>query len=283
MSATMSFLRAWIYGIGGFIVATAALTVAMAVAITGPPTASEMAGLQAFLSRAGDELVAAADDVGAEACVQVPELCAPERGTVTAQTSSAEAEPVGATEAPLVAPEIEVAPPQTSQEVAPSNDVALLGAAGGDERVLRERPRAEPRAERRRASAERRVERRATPTRRTRDVRRAPRPPVAVARVESYSALPDAPASPLEELISARTPEVSPEPELPTQSEAEPVRERPTQWEAEPADEAYPEDEPAYEDEAYEAERIYAEREARRRYRERARAYREWRRQSESW
>lgn len=273
MSATMSFLRASIYGIGVFCVATAALTVAMTIAITGPPTASEMAGVQAFLTRAGAELVAAADDVGAEACVQVAELCAPERGTVTAQTSSAA--PADVVEAPVVVPEPAPIAEAVTQEAPASNDVALLGAAGGD-RVVRERPRAEPRrVERRRASAERRQAR----APRGRDARRAPRLPVEVARVPSYSALPDGTGSPLEELISARRPEVlpEPEPELPTQTEAEPVREREEAW---PEDEAYPEDKPDYDDEAYEDERIYAEREARRRER---RAYREWRRQAESW
>jgi len=288
MGATMSLLRAWINGITGFIVATAALTVAMTIAITGPPTAAEMSGLQAFLARAGTELVTAAEDVGDEACAQVPELCAPQTRTVTAQTTSG-AEPANAVQSPLVAPEIEITPSPTPQEALPAEDAGLLGGVGGDDRAVQDRSRtATPRVERRQATP---VERRAAPVRRARDLRRAPRPPVAVARIDPYSSLPDAPASPLEELIAAQPPEILPEPELPTQSEAEPVRAReeawPTQWEAVPAEEeAYPENEGYFDEEAaYQAERerIYAEREARRRYRERVRAYREWRRQAEGW
>ena len=314
----VSLLRAWIHGIGVFAAVTASLTLALSIAITGPPTASEMDDLQAFLSKAGSDLAAMAEQAGGEACVQLP----PEAtGSLCPQTAAAETAPAArAEDAPRTPAEEEsivieafrtendgreTAAAEPLSERATSREDVLLGDIAGDPRArvdLARPPQPRAQAERPRqpdrAAQQRRPVRAAPP----RAVQRAPRRPIAVARSEAIAPLPDSPATrALEDLIAASAPEIlQHEPVTDEAAIEEAASEQVFEdvWPAEeerkpgaddepPPDriqEAWPapwdaeEQDRAYEDEAYEEERAYAEQEARRRYRERRRAYREWRR-----
>lgn len=248
----VSLIRAWVYGIGLFTAVTLSLSFAFAIAITGPPTRSEMESLQHFLGAVARDLEPVVEQAGAELCVQLPldvtgSLC-PERAV--AETPAAE---------PVAYEEERVeAPPLPETEVAARNervaDEPLLGGAESARPRRVERARAQQRPERRaRVTAARE--------------RRAARPPIVSPRNE--------PTPPIEEVgeraladLSAMTSQEIAARELPSQNEASPAEEY--------SDEETYVDDPSYdEDAAYDEEAAYEEEQ---RWREERRRYRQWRR-----
>lgn len=109
MRAVMSLVRAWIAGIGGFAMITAAFLVAMTLAISGPPTADEMAGLESATQTAFREADRAARSFGDDMCVRLDLDCAPQQARV--EPPQRVAPPVETTPKPPPAIVAEVVPP----------------------------------------------------------------------------------------------------------------------------------------------------------------------------
>lgn len=249
----VSLIRAWVYGIGLFTAVTLSLSLAFAIAITGPPTRSELDNLQLFLSAVARDIEPAVDHAGAELCVQLPrDVTGPLCPDVTAAESPA-AEPavheVAQAEAPQPTQEVVVA---RAKVVATE---PLLGGVESASPRRTERVRVQERPARRA---------RVTPVRE----RRAARPPIVSPRNEPTPQLEDVGDRALADLHEMTAQEIA-------------AREAPSQNEAAPAEDYYSDeevyaDEPSYDDEAaYDEEAAYEEE---RRWREERRRYRQWRR-----
>lgn len=225
----MSYIRAWVYGVSGFVAATASLTVAMTIAISGPPTAAEMQALQAMAAHAAADLAPRIEQLGADVCDQLPEaLFCEDQSVATAEDPPPPPEQTGY---------IDLRPPHLGEPTAvgerPAEEAAphienqdLLG--GGSE-VASQRVNREARQTRNGQSARRDRASRAQVDRARRASRAAPRgrarvsaPPARpsiVARQDPIPTIPDnAVTSPLEELLAsteellAQTPAIQPEP-----------------------------------------------------------------------
>lgn len=213
MRETMSLFRAWFYGVSGFFAATAALTVAMTIAITGPPTSSELHSLQRMLAQVAADLGPRLEQANADFCEQLPpqaSLC--QNDAVADVEKPAPPEEVAASAEPPPPLEVQVSdePDQVIviEAASRAQDQDLLG---GRQDVARPRARetraaqaprrdraARAQVDRGRRSAERTA--RVTPPRRARTT---PPPPL-VARQESVPTVPDnSLASPLEELLAS--------------------------------------------------------------------------------
>lgn len=72
MGAMMSLLRVWVLGFSAFVAAVAALCIAFSIAIAGPPTDDEMAGIAAMAGAGLHELGQAAGGAGKAACERLP-------------------------------------------------------------------------------------------------------------------------------------------------------------------------------------------------------------------
>jgi hypothetical protein len=245
----VSLIRAWVYGIGLFTAVTLSLSLAFAIAITGPPTRSELDNLQVFLSAVARDMEPAVEQAGAELCVQLPRdvtgsLCP---DVAAAETPAAE---------PAVYEEAHAeAPPPSQEEIAARVVVSepLLGGVESAPPRRTERVRVQERPERRaRVTAARE--------------RRAARPPIVSPRNEPTPPLEDVGERALADLHEMTAQEIAAR-EAPSQNEASPAEEQETYNDA--GDAAYDEDA------AYEEERAYEEEQ---RWREERRRYRQWRR-----
>jgi hypothetical protein len=257
----LSLIRAWIYGVALFAAMTVSLAIAFTIAITGPPTRSEMEGLQRLLAAVVRQAEPVAEQTGAALCADLPsevtEPFCPDLA-VAADETNVVAEPIPpAPTAPAPPEEIGIT---VAREVAPRANEALLG---GEARVERAAPaRAAPiERARRQARPERRQERRVVAARE----RRATPPRITSPRTEAVEPIAASDEGALTEI----------EPMTPQDIVAREI-ERPTQNEATPAEEYADEDYYADHSDDYAAEeRAYEEEQ---RYREERRRYRQWRR-----
>jgi hypothetical protein len=157
-------VRAWLYSLRGFVVMTASLAIALSIAITGPPTDSELKIVGAALADMSEAASRQANQAAIELCPDLPPeaqavLCAP----APVQTAAAEAEkPPPIDERQLVEPvapvEIVEAPPLPAPIQTSAAESQLLGAPQRARPQRVERPRAERprRAATQRASTPRR-------------------------------------------------------------------------------------------------------------------------------
>ncbi|MGD9979684.1 MAG: hypothetical protein AB7H66_13885 [Hyphomonadaceae bacterium] len=158
-------VRAWLYGFRGFVVMTASLAIAFSVAITGPPTNTELDIVtEAVATRAaafGEEIEAAAIQVCPSLPNEVQMLC----GAAPAPAPAEETPPAP----PKPPPPVELTANEDAVTPPPANvDADLLGAPPRVERA--QPPR---RAATQRTSAQRPVAHRdATPPRRATTPRR---------------------------------------------------------------------------------------------------------------
>lgn len=234
MRAILSFVRTTLIGLACFATFTAALCIALSIAIAGPPTAAEMAGareLLAELSRAlGDGMRRGRDDGCGSGSV-----CA---DAERYQVEMAEAQPAEVTP-PRSAAEIAVAveePRADPSELLGPGDVAVAPA-----RVDRVQP-PRPRAERRASVAD---HRRPAPRPRIAPRRSPPPPPLrspSQGRTETLPAATDADS--LAEIRSA--PEARLRHPEPYQDEQQAYEAE--EWEDEPYDEEDSYEDPPYED-----------------------------------
>jgi hypothetical protein len=306
MRETMSLFRAWFYGVSGFFAATAALTMAMTIAITGPPTSSELQSLQRMLGQVAADLGPRVEQLSADMCEQLPpeaSLC--QSGVVT------EVEDVGPKPAGVAY--VEPPPPVVQVRDEPDEVIVIEAASrvrdqdllGGRQEVSRPRatqtrtaqaPRRERAArapDRTRRSAERAGPSRAARAAPPRRARSTSPPPPIVARQESVPDIPDnSLASPLEELLASteailaaeqESEEISEDSETPSQANSGRGDEAPASiaeaWAA-PRNERRVE-EAAYEEEPY--RETYEEYRARRREERAARRREEERRYREQY
>lgn len=142
MRAT-SLVRYWLYGFGGFVVMTTSLAIAFSVAITGPPTDTEIR-----IARTAFHNVT--DAIGQEMRTTVVELCPdlpPEVQAICASPAQSASQP---TPPPAQSPQTDESPPVeiaesasapgSSQQLAAS-EAQLLGGSPAPQRVERPRER----------------------------------------------------------------------------------------------------------------------------------------------
>jgi hypothetical protein len=114
-----------IQGIGVFVAMTVSLCIAFSIAITGPPTPSEMASLQAALASAMRKLGGAAQRAGAEACERASADA--RDAACPAQETPAQAKSEPPSPEPALAEQPAIAPIEAAELDAPTPD--LLGGA----------------------------------------------------------------------------------------------------------------------------------------------------------
>lgn len=271
----VSLFRAWMYGIGFFIATTASLAIAFAVAITGPPTASELEDVGAFFEQVSREAAPVIEAAGIELCVQLPREVTGSLCPGPTQVEQPQRVETATADAPVDQPSARDAAPEPTREFARGGE-SLLGSEAGDEpvRVDRTVASAEP-VERARVRPRARPDRRASAERRVRPAsarvdRRSARPPIVGPRNEPAERLAEAEEDALAELAPMTAQEIAAE-----------RYEEPTQNQAEPAD-TFPEEnyDTEYDEQlAYEEERAQEEEEryrAWREAREERRRYRRW-------
>lgn len=266
-----SLLRASVQGAGVFLALTASLVLAFSIAITGPPTRSEMTLLRQTASAILRGVQVAAGGWRAEACVQVDVPCAPEPSPLSEPAPTAAV--VASPPAPILATPTDPAPDVVAPDVvAPdSRSAELLGGADAPRTAPRRPPpRAAPTAEPRVERSERTTGRHARTGRQQSRTMRARAPSAqAPARLPAVTAsraenLPAYAEGALEEVHGGDAPAIREEQTSVEKDEALP-------WDERVDDDPYSNEQ--YEDDAdarYESERSYYEdddRHERRRYR----------------
>jgi hypothetical protein len=149
MRAKVSLVLA---GFGKFVLMTSAFCIAMTIAITGPPTPSETAGLSAVIDRAVRRFDSAALNFSFDLCrratviAHAAGLCAGADGPVVVRNDRlANRNEVAAVSQTLPASAREILPPETFDEIAqPSRHEELLGGSAATPRhVMRPARRAQ--------------------------------------------------------------------------------------------------------------------------------------------
>jgi hypothetical protein len=175
----ISLVRAWLYGVRGFVVMTASLAIAFSVAITGPPTNSEIGALaKAFATAAsgfGHDLEAAAIQLCPSLPAEMQAVCGGPAPAPLEQQASSAPPPAELAPSPELATPVQltVSESPAPQQLAASETELL----GGPPPRARERAQTSRRASTQRATTSRRAtsERAASPRRVTNERRAAPR------------------------------------------------------------------------------------------------------------
>lgn len=250
MRARWSLFDAWFFGVIAFIAVTASLVLAFSIAITGPPTDEEMAGVDAALDRASRDIAVLARQIGDEACVQLP----PEATTgLCPQAASAPTETPRQRE---LSEEPEAYPLRPSREpqtevLAQSEPAAdLLGSSDEPSATAQPQSQIEPQMPRARPAP-------------SRD-RRAPRPPIVRAEIDRIPPLPQREAETVADVPQVADTEIA----TPRELMEEAIYERDAPSRREPAagndDDRYAPDQYADEEEGYFEDEDYERRERRR-------------------
>jgi len=233
-----------------FLAATAAVCVAFSVAISGPPTQTEISWARDALGKLWRNIVGVSADVEAQACVAAGVMCAEEQAVAEEARTDA-APPIEGPPAPplphMAAPAEPIAPPQRSAELLGDDEIAAP-------------PRVEPRAERPRAHRPR-AEVRREPLR-----NRRPPPPLPPVGVQRADALEPGTSSELAEVRRSRVPQLNEEPsayEADWPADWDQYREAPSDDAEEAYTDEYDSDEVDEEERAYEE---YQERQTRARF-----------------
>jgi hypothetical protein len=259
-------VRAWLYSFRGFVVMTVSLAIAFSIAVTGPPTDTEIRLVSAAVSRAadafGEDLQAAAIELCPNLPPEAQTLCTPPARTAPAPKPLPEPIVVAEPETPPPAP-VEVAlnepQPLPPSPTARTSESELLGAP----HVRAERP--SRRASSQRTSAPRRASTRRAETQRA---QRASRPSVRGTPARPIPAAQHAPAPPRE--VAPAEPRVR----LPANGPASRNQDASHEWARSVGEpDSQQESESAYQDE--EQDRHEASRERWRERRERRRRYQE--------
>jgi hypothetical protein len=134
----MSFVLA---GFGKFVVMTSAFCIAMTIAITGPPTPSETAGVNAIVNRAVRRVDSAALNFSFDLCrraavvAHAAGLCATPATVVVRKNASPQPVEVAAVSQTIPASAREILPPDTIDQIAqPTHRADLLGGAPSAQR-----------------------------------------------------------------------------------------------------------------------------------------------------
>jgi len=238
MRAKESLVQLGLAGLGKFVVMTSAFCLAMTVAITGPPTPSETAGVSAVVNHAVRRFDSAALNFNFDLCTRAAViahaagLCAAS-ATVVVRKDTPQPIEVAAVSQTLPPSVHEILPPDTlDQIVRPSRRADLLGAAPSTPRHAARATHPPRAAARARASPPRN---RAVASSRTRTqhaaarVRRAPTTPaVRAAAARSHTVRPArrAPASPVRATVRP-APRATPVLAAPTAEHPRPREEQP--------------------------------------------------------
>lgn len=147
MRARMSIVLA---GFGKFVLMTSAFCIAMTIAITGPPTPSETAGVSAIVNHAVRRFDSAALNLSFDLCkraavvAHVAGLCATPVTVVVRKGAPAQSVEVAAVSQTIPASAREILPPDTIDQIArPTRRADLLGGVPSAQRhIVRPAPRA---------------------------------------------------------------------------------------------------------------------------------------------